>query len=172
MRAVWSLLSDAIKRPDAHTEPEGPAHSARDETGSKSCCQADKGAGAALQVGCCSLTHENGSPAVDQDSKGCESSTAGTKSYPVPADKTRESRNKHGSEQEVHGKILYASQKGTSAAFARRLAEKAKEQGWLMPAADLANYEVEHLWKEQLIVLVMSTYEGGSPPETARCVIP
>jgi hypothetical protein len=37
-----------------------------------------------------------------------------------------------------------------------------------MQALDLASYEVEHLWKEPLLVLIMSTYENGSPPDSAR----
>ncbi len=33
---------------------------------------------------------------------------------------------------------------------------------------DLETYEVEQLWKEHLVLLVLSTYENGSAPDSAR----
>ncbi|CAL8466621.1 g6157 [Coccomyxa elongata] len=37
-----------------------------------------------------------------------------------------------------------------------------------LTASDLAAFEVEQLWKEQLVVIVTSTYEDGKPPQNAR----
>ena len=68
------------------------------------------------------------------------------------------------------GKILYGSQKGTAASFAHQLARAAASAGLALTAADVAQYEVEQMWKEQCIVLVLSTYEDGNPPTAARCV--
>ena len=67
------------------------------------------------------------------------------------------------------GKILYGSQKGTAAFFAHQLARAAASAGLALTVADVAQYEVEQMWKEQCIVLVLSTYEDGAPPSSARC---
>ena len=66
------------------------------------------------------------------------------------------------------GKVLYASQKGTAAAFAKQIVRHAVGVGVELQAVNLKDYEVEQLWKEHLILLVVSTYENGSPPEPAR----
>ena len=66
------------------------------------------------------------------------------------------------------GKVLYGSQKGTAATFANQMVRHAAGLGVELQAIDLKNYEVEQLWKEHLILLVVSTYENGSPPESAR----
>lgn len=66
------------------------------------------------------------------------------------------------------GRILYGSQTGTAARLARDLADAASRQGVVLDLSDMASYEVEQLWKEQLLLLVVSTYEGGDPPDGAR----
>lgn len=70
--------------------------------------------------------------------------------------------------QPLPGKVLYGSQKGTAAAFAKQLARQAATFGVELQAVDLKDYEVEQLWKEHLVLLVLSTYENGSPPDSAR----
>ena len=66
------------------------------------------------------------------------------------------------------GKILYATQKGTAASYAQQLAKAAASAGLVLTVADVAQYEVEQMWKEQCIVLVLSTYEDGTPPTSAK----
>ena len=69
------------------------------------------------------------------------------------------------------GRVLYASQKGTAAAYAGQLAAAAASAGLCLTVTDVAQYEVEQMWNEQCIVLVLSTYEDGNPPAAARYVI-
>ena len=66
------------------------------------------------------------------------------------------------------GKVLYGSQKGTAASFANQLVRQAATFGVELQAVDLETYEVEQLWKEHLVLLVLSTYENGSAPDSAR----
>lgn len=66
------------------------------------------------------------------------------------------------------GRIIYGSQTGTAARLALDLAEAASKQGLVLEVSDMANYEVEQMWKERLLLLVVSTYEGGGPPANAR----
>ena len=66
------------------------------------------------------------------------------------------------------GKILYASQKGTAASYAHQLSRAAALAGLVLTVADVAQYEVEQMWKEQCLVLVLSTYEDGTPPSSAK----
>ena len=70
------------------------------------------------------------------------------------------------------GRVLYASQKGTAAAYAGQLAAAAASAGLCLTVTDIAQYEVEQMWAEQCIVLVLSTYEDGAPPTAARCLTP
>ena len=69
------------------------------------------------------------------------------------------------------GRVLFASQKGTAAAYASQLAAAAASVGLCLTVTDIAQYEVEQMWAEQCIILVLSTYEDGNPPTAARCVI-
>ena len=66
------------------------------------------------------------------------------------------------------GKVLYASQTGTAAFYANQLAKAAASVGLALTVADVAQYEVEQMWKEQCIVLVLPTYEDGAPPSSAK----
>ena len=70
-----------------------------------------------------------------------------------------------------HGRVLYASQKGTAAAYASQLAAAAASAGLCLTVTDIAHYEVEQMWTEQCITLVLSTYEDGTPPTAARCIV-
>ena len=69
------------------------------------------------------------------------------------------------------GRVLYASQKGTAAAYASQLAAAAASVGLCLTVTDIAQYEVEQMWTEQCIALVLSTHEDGNPPTAARRVI-
>ncbi len=58
------------------------------------------------------------------------------------------------------GKVLYGSQKGTAALFANQLVRQAATFGVELQAVDLETYEVEQLWKEHLVLLVLSLLTG------------
>ena len=73
--------------------------------------------------------------------------------------------------ERLPGKVLYGSQKGTAASFAKQLVRQAATFGVELQAVDLKDYEVEQLWKEHLVLLVLSTYENGSPPDSARSAL-
>ncbi len=66
------------------------------------------------------------------------------------------------------GRILYGTQTGSAGRLAGDLAHAAVQLGLTLEVMDMARYEVEQLWKEQLVLVVVSTYEGGGPPEGAR----
>ncbi|DBA96026.1 hypothetical protein WJX77_003968 [Trebouxia sp. C0004] len=66
------------------------------------------------------------------------------------------------------GKVLYGSQKGTAALFANQLVRQAATFGVELQAMNLETYEVEQLWKEHMVLLVLSTYENGSAADSAR----
>ena len=64
--------------------------------------------------------------------------------------------------------MLYASQKGTAAAYASQLVAAAASVGLCLTVTDIAQYEVEQMWTAQCIILVLSTYEDGNPPNAAK----
>ncbi len=68
----------------------------------------------------------------------------------------------------VMGRVLFGTQRGGAAAFARQLAADGAKLGVALEASDMQTYEVEQLWKERVLLVVVSTYEGGEPPEGAR----
>ena len=69
---------------------------------------------------------------------------------------------------EHKGRILYASQKGTAASYAHQLAAGAASLGLTFTVSNVAQYEVEQMFKEHCIILVLSTYEDGTPPSSAK----
>lgn len=73
---------------------------------------------------------------------------------------------------QLPGKVLYGSQKGTAATYAHQLARHAASVGVEMQPVNIKDYEVEQLWKEHMIIFVLSTYENGSPPTSARSAVP
>lgn len=73
-----------------------------------------------------------------------------------------------GSGELEKGKVLFGSQKGTSKKFAQQLATDFALKGIELEVVDLGSYEVEQLWKESLVIFVLSTYENGTPPEGAK----
>jgi hypothetical protein len=68
----------------------------------------------------------------------------------------------------VMGRVLFGTQRGGAAAFARQLVADGAKSGVTLEASDMQTYEVEQLWKERVLLVVVSTYEGGEPPEGAR----
>jgi len=68
----------------------------------------------------------------------------------------------------IEGKVLYGSQSGGCEKLARRVGDKLREKGINVKVVDLKDYEVEDLLKEKLILVVISTYEGGDPPDSAK----
>ncbi|KAL3153770.1 hypothetical protein ABBQ32_013358 [Trebouxia sp. C0010 RCD-2024] len=93
----------------------------------------------------------------DEDGEACAGAAPLQKQQPASAQLQR-----------LPGKVLYGSQKGTAATFAKQLARQAATFGVELQAVDLQDYEVEQLWKEHLVLLVLSTYENGQPPHSAR----
>ena len=97
----------------------------------------------------------------------------------TPAQSTRPIEGKAEAEQVAgadivpgsRGTILYASQQGTAASYAQQLAASAASTGLFFLVQDVAQYEVEQMWKERCVILVLSTYEDGAPPSSARCAI-
>jgi hypothetical protein len=89
--------------------------------------------------------------------------------------------------------VLYASVTGTSKRLATSLVQACEKAAAAQAAAaaaaggggesrrqlqlqDLASYEVEALLGEQLVLLVLPTHQGGTPPPAAawfcRCAVP
>lgn len=94
------------------------------------------------------------------DGKACGCATESQDQSLAPAQSER-----------LPGKVLYGSQKGTAASFAKQLVRQAATFGVELQAVDLKDYEVEQLWKEHLVLLVLSTYENGLPPDSARSAL-
>lgn len=104
-------------------------------------CQPDDAAETRGQPSCCSNK---------QESTGEAAELSGVQSPPAS-----------------QGTVLYASQKGTAAFYAHQLASAAASVGMSLTVTDVAQYEVEQMWKEQCVILVLSTYEDGNPPSSA-----
>lgn len=65
-------------------------------------------------------------------------------------------------------KILFGSQTGTAAMYANLLAKELEAGGWASEAQDLAEYEVDTLRNEDLVIFVTSCFGKGEPPDSAR----
>jgi sulfite reductase (NADPH) flavoprotein alpha-component len=63
--------------------------------------------------------------------------------------------------------ILYGTETGNSAALARQLAEAAKGRGRSAELFDMANYKPRRLKDEQDLLVIVSTYGEGDPPQPA-----
>ena len=101
--------------------------------------------------------------------EGCGSQACNCNVNEATAPQSTGQDNDTANAEHLSGKVLFGSQKGTSAKFARLLAERAAGQGMQLTVSDLAAFEVEQVWKERLVVIVTSTYEDGTPPQNARC---
>ena len=126
--------------------------------------------GAAESGGCCkdsaslrsSCSYHQDSPA---QTYGQSSSASGSQHARVDEAKGLQGASPS---SEHKGRILYASQKGTAASYAHQLAAGAASLGLTFTVSDVAQYEVEHIFKEHCIILVLSTYEEGTPPSSAK----
>ncbi|KAJ6796684.1 putative S-adenosyl-L-methionine-dependent tRNA 4-demethylwyosine synthase [Iris pallida] len=65
-------------------------------------------------------------------------------------------------------KIFFASETGTSETLARRLSSLLLSHDIPADLVDPKDYEPEDLTKETLVLIVASTWEGGSPPPNAE----
>lgn len=68
------------------------------------------------------------------------------------------------------GKVLVGSQTGTCTALGRQLVASAAQHGICLELQSLLDYEPEQLLQEKLVLLVLSTYEEGTPPTAAKYV--
>ncbi|XP_042456039.1 S-adenosyl-L-methionine-dependent tRNA 4-demethylwyosine synthase-like [Zingiber officinale] len=66
------------------------------------------------------------------------------------------------------GKILYASATGTSRSLAGRLSARLRSHGLPFDLVDPRRYEPEDLPKENVVLIVASTWEDGRPPPDAQ----
>ena len=137
-----------------HPEDRLPANSAArsNAADAQRCCKSK----ASTQASC-----SQGSPTEARDVLNCSSDSKQRSEVAKGQEGLRLSA-------QTTGKILYASQKGTAASYAQQLARAAASAGLALTVADVAHYEVEQMWKEQCIVLVLSTYEDGTPPTSAK----
>lgn len=62
--------------------------------------------------------------------------------------------------------ILYGSHSGHSASIAKALANRAKEKGWSVTLANMADYSRGSLKHEKNLAIVVSTHGEGDPPES------
>jgi sulfite reductase (NADPH) flavoprotein alpha-component len=63
--------------------------------------------------------------------------------------------------------ILYGTETGNAAELASQLEAAAKAQGLAPTLADMAHYKVRQLGQEQDVLIVVSTYGEGDPPQPA-----
>ncbi|MGE0666196.1 MAG: assimilatory sulfite reductase (NADPH) flavoprotein subunit [Sphingomonadales bacterium] len=63
--------------------------------------------------------------------------------------------------------ILYGTETGNSAGVARALATAATDKGLRPTLTDMADYKTRQLGQEQDVVIVVSTYGDGDPPQPA-----
>ena len=70
----------------------------------------------------------------------------------------------------LHGRVLVGSQTGTCSALGASLVSAAAQQNISLELQNLLDYEPEQLLQEKLVLLVVSTYEDGTPPTSAKCV--
>ncbi|KAH9300010.1 hypothetical protein KI387_011593, partial [Taxus chinensis] len=65
------------------------------------------------------------------------------------------------------GKLFYASQTGTSKTLAYRLSKLLQENDIKVEVVDPRSYEPEDISKEELVIIVVSTWEDGKPADNA-----
>lgn len=63
--------------------------------------------------------------------------------------------------------ILYGTETGNAADVARSLETRAREKGLAPVLAEMANYKIRQLSDEQDLLIVVSTYGEGDPPQPA-----
>ena len=70
----------------------------------------------------------------------------------------------------LNGKILiiYGTTTGTAKAFAHKLSSKLMAAGRTVEVANMATYDQEKLVKENIVLYICSTWEGGVVPESCN----
>src|SRR5690606_10906020 len=63
--------------------------------------------------------------------------------------------------------ILYGTETGNAAELARGLETKLKERGLACTLSDMADYKQRQLAQEQDVLIIVSTYGEGDPPQPA-----
>src|SRR3546814_14716769 len=63
--------------------------------------------------------------------------------------------------------IVYGSETGNSTELARALSEAATAKGLTANLADMADYKVRQLGQEQDLLVIVSPYGEGDPPQPA-----
>lgn len=63
--------------------------------------------------------------------------------------------------------VLYGTETGNAAEVARALEATLKEKGLTCTLSDMANYKVRQLGQEQDVLIIVSTYGEGDPPQPA-----
>jgi len=64
--------------------------------------------------------------------------------------------------------ILYGSQTGNGQAVSETLADSARDRGYAVSIANLADYKPQHLCRERRVAFVISTHGEGDPPDDAE----
>ena len=64
--------------------------------------------------------------------------------------------------------MLVGSQTGMCTALGSQLVSAAAQQGVSLELQSLLDYEPEQLLQEKVVLLVLSTYEEGTPPTSAK----
>lgn len=63
--------------------------------------------------------------------------------------------------------VLYGTQTGNAEGLAKKLQKTLKKHHFEVSIADMANYEYDKLAKEQNLLVIVSTYGDGDPPDNA-----
>ena len=176
MAALWHILFP----PNA--EVTAPDHTVKDTIDSHCCASSSSngppvgqlpaisaaGSSARDAHGCCKSSaspHASCSQASPTEARGLPNCSIASQH---PGSEEAKGQHVHPLSSSTMGKILYASQKGTAASYAHQLARAAASAGLVLTVADVAQYEVEQMWKEQCVILVLSTYQDGTPPSSAK----
>ena len=112
----------------------------------------------------CACAPSSAACACQNDSPGTSSQTEGAAPEQASNSLQRESSSVRGS---AGPRVLFASASGSTRQLAEAFALQASNRGVQLRAEDLADYELENLCKETLVVCFISTQDGGQPPATA-----
>ncbi len=66
--------------------------------------------------------------------------------------------------------VLFGSQTGTCETLAKRAAKEAGKQGFAATVLDMAQTDVTRLGAEQNVLVIVSTYGDGEPPDAAKAL--
>jgi sulfite reductase (NADPH) flavoprotein alpha-component len=66
--------------------------------------------------------------------------------------------------------VLFGSQTGTAEGLAKRAAKEAGKRGFAATALDMAQTDIAKLASEQNLLVIVSTYGDGEPPDSAKAL--